>query len=267
MRGKRYAFLTAMGVAFLALAAGPAAAAPSDSLREINGVSNILLAAALPITLLVEGVLFYTVWKFRKSDEAKPTKENRRLEITWTAATAIVLLFVGVAAYGGMAHPSVTTTQDTVNDTLADEDPVVVEVIAYQWGWRFHYPDQTVTVDGTERDIQNFTVNNQLVLPDDRTVVMKLHSQDVLHAVHVPALGLKKDVIPGQTNYIQTTFTDAQRDQPYILYCAEFCGAGHSRMIGSVNVTSQSNYEQFLVSNGTPEPAQDGSSNNSTTTA
>lgn len=267
MRGKRLGSLAVAGVAFLALAAGSTAAAPpTNTLRAINDVSNLLLAAALPITLLVEGVLFYTVWKFRNSDEAKPTKENRRLEITWTAATAVVLLFVGIAAYGGLAAPGVTATPQSVDAAQAQGDPVVVDVIAYQWGWQFHYPNQTITVNGTQQQVGNFTVNSQLVLPDDRTVILKLHSEDVLHAVHVPALGLKNDVIPGQTNVIKTTLIDAQRQKPYILYCAEFCGAGHSQMIGSVKVVSQSEYQAFLVQNSqqtTNQGGGNGSANNS----
>ncbi|MGB9986355.1 cytochrome c oxidase subunit II [Salarchaeum japonicum] len=252
MRGKRLVSLTVAGLGLLALAVTPAAAAPSNSLDAINNVSNVLLAAALPITILVEAALFYTVWKFRKSDEPKPTKENRRLEITWTVATAVVLLFVGLAAYGGLAAPGVTTTGDTVNDTMAQEDPVVVDVIAYQWGWRFEYPvgNETVTVNSTEQTLQNFTVNSQLVLPDDSTVVLRLHSEDVLHAVHVPALGLKQDVMPSRVNVMQTTLDDAERDQPYVLYCAEFCGAAHSQMLGSVKVVSDSEYKQFLAENG-----------------
>ena len=53
-------------------------------------------------TLLVEGILIYTVYRFKDADEAKPTKENRRLEITWTVATAIVLLFVDIAALAAL---------------------------------------------------------------------------------------------------------------------------------------------------------------------
>ncbi|QDX39653.1 cytochrome c oxidase subunit II [Salarchaeum sp. JOR-1] len=252
MRGKRLVSRTVAGLGLLALAVAPAAAAPSNSLDAITSVGNVLLAAALPITILVEAALFYTVWKFRKSDEPKPTKENRRLEITWTAATAVVLLFVGIAAYGGLAAPGVTTTGDTVNETMAEENPVVVDVIAYQWGWRFEYPvdNETVTVNGTEQTLTNFTVSSQMVLPDDRTVVLRLHSEDVVHAVHVPDLGLKQDVMPSRVNVLQTTLTDAERDRPYVLYCAEFCGAAHSQMLGSVKVVSQSEYEQFLAANG-----------------
>ncbi len=58
--------------------------------------------------MLVEVILLYTVIKFRNSERALPTKENRRLEITWTIATAIILLFVGVASYQVMASPYVT---------------------------------------------------------------------------------------------------------------------------------------------------------------
>jgi len=57
-----------------------------------------LLYIAVPITVLVEGILIYTVWKFRNNEDPLPTMENRRLEITWTIATAIILLVVGIAS-------------------------------------------------------------------------------------------------------------------------------------------------------------------------
>jgi len=99
-----------------------------------------------PITLLVEGILIYTVWKFRNSDEAKPTKENRRLEITWTVATAVVLLFVGVAAYGVMGQTAVTATQADAEAAIAQDDTVVVDTIGVQWYWKYSYPEEDLTV-------------------------------------------------------------------------------------------------------------------------
>ena len=78
---------------------------------------------SLTITVLVEAILFYTVWKYRKSDAPKPTRENRRLEITWTVATAIILLFVGVASYGVLANPDVTHPADAPVAPEDDDDP------------------------------------------------------------------------------------------------------------------------------------------------
>ncbi|GAD52115.1 cytochrome c oxidase polypeptide II [Halarchaeum acidiphilum MH1-52-1] len=224
-----------MGLVPFVVAAEPAAAATSVTNHYIDNVSNLLLAVALPLTIIVEGVLFYAIWKFRKADEAKPTQENRRLEITWTAATAVVLLFVGLVAYGAMGSPYVLPSDKDAQHMMEQPDTTVVHVDAYQWSWQFHYQ-----YDGT-----NFT-SSKLVLPAKKQVVLRITSRDVLHSVHIPALGLKKDAFPAKTNYIATEIdSSAVRDKPYILYCAEFCGAGHSNMLADVIVKNRTSYQQW----------------------
>ncbi|MFB6161825.1 MAG: cytochrome c oxidase subunit II [Halococcoides sp.] len=208
----------------------------TNSAEMISGLSTILLAIAIPITLLVEGILGYAIWKFRQSDAPKPTEENRRLEIAWTAATAVILLVVGILAYSALGAPSVTATEASVEETIESGNPVIVNVTAYQWGWTFHYPQH------------GFNTSDRLTLPANRTTVMRIRSADVVHSVHVPALGLKKDAIPGRTNYIQTTIRPAAiREEPYVLYCAEFCGAGHSEMLADLTVVSESDYEDWVA--------------------
>ncbi|QLC33939.1 cytochrome c oxidase subunit II [Halarchaeum sp. CBA1220] len=233
---KRLASVLAMGlVGLVVFAVDPAAAASSITDQYIGNVSNLLLAVALPITIIVEGILFYAIWKFRKADEAKPTQENRRLEITWTAATAVVLLFVGLAAYGAMGSPYVMASDQQYQQMMEEPDTEVVHVDSYQWSWQFHYQHE-----GT-----NFT-SNKLVLPADQQVVLKITSRDVLHAVHIPALGLKKDAFPGHATYLATEIDpSAVQDEPYVLYCAEFCGAGHSNMLADVVVMDQGEYDQW----------------------
>ncbi|MFB6135792.1 MAG: cytochrome c oxidase subunit II [Halobacteriaceae archaeon] len=225
-------FVAALGV-FAAPAAAQGASASSVTERLIRNLNSNLLAVAVPVTLLTEGILVYTVWKFRKTDEAKPTRENRRLEITWTVTTAIILLYVGFAAYGVMANPYVTTTAADVNDAAVTggPGPVVVTAIGQQWFWTFHY-------NGT-----NITVQDTMVIPANRDVVIQTQSRDVIHSYHVPALGLKMDAIPGETRYIKTKVTATGE---YQLYCAEYCGAGHSQMLGTVRVVSQEEFQNWL---------------------
>jgi len=213
----------------LVVASQPALAqstASSSTEEAIWGLNFELLAVAVPITILVEAILFYTVWRFRSSnvEEAKPTKENRRLEITWTIATAIVLLFVGIGAYGVLA-------QDDVSGQ--GEADMEVQVFAERYAWSFEYPDQ------------NVSSNDQLVIPVNQTVKLNITSKDWLHAFHVPELGLKSDAFPEQSNYLVTT---PQQTGTYQLYCAEYCGAGHSVMMSEVNVTTQEKYESWLAS-------------------
>jgi len=227
-----------VGLAGLLLATEPVAAAgaASTTAQFINGLADRLLWVAVPVTLLTEGVLFYAIWRFRRNDTPRPTQERRWLEISWTLATALILLFVGVSAYSVMAHPSVTPTRADAVQTAQGNDAVVVNVTGSQWYWTFEYQGENVTTQGT------------LELPANRPVVMRITSSDVIHSVFIPKLGIKKDAIPGQTNYVVTTIENGSVGQQYVLFCAEYCGRGHSDMTATVNVFTPAQYQQWLAS-------------------
>lgn len=230
----RTALVGFIGVLALALVADPVAAQQGfDSTTEelIRTLNDKLLIVALPITVLVEGILLYTVYRFRNNEEPKPTEENRRLEITWTVATAIVLVFVGVASYGVLAQPDVTTTRAMIDDKPSDA--VEVKITGYQWYWNVEYAGENVSIEQART----------IYLPTDRPVYLNVTAGDVIHAIHVPGLGLKQDAIPGQHNVIRTRITSTGE---YQLYCAEYCGAGHSKMLATVEVVSPGEFETWL---------------------
>ena len=244
MRGKRLVPVLVAAVGVLAAFVDPVAASGYQSVTEelIRDLNSMMLAAALPITLLVEGILVYTVWKFRKSDEAKPTKENRRLEITWTVATAVVLLFVGVAAYGVMAQDTVTATGQDADAAMAEADSVTVDVEGVQWYWNYEYVGENLST--TTSAGGGDTIGDQpLVLPANTKVIIRTQSQDVIHAFHAPDIGLKADALPGQQNQI---ITEDLEEGTYQLYCAEFCGVGHSQMLSKIEVVDRETYENYV---------------------
>ena len=252
MKRTRIGFCALLSVAFL-LAATEPVLAQSTNIDLINELNSKLLYVAIPITLLVEIILIYTVWKFVNNDDPKPTRENRRLEITWTVTTAIILLVVGLAAFTILGSPYMALVPDSASDAQREaqqaiqpsvtqpnmtgavapesQDAVEVEAQAFQWGWEFIYPEAGVNS------------STELVIPANTEVYLHVTSQDVLHAVHVPALGLKQDTIPGEYNTIQTNATEPGS---YQLYCAEFCGSGHSRMLVNMTVMPQDDYQQWL---------------------
>lgn len=236
MKAKRL-LVPALLVALLAVGTSPVTAAGFDSATEelISGLNNWLFAVAVPITLLVEGFLIYAVWKFKDNDEAQPTNENRRLEITWTVATMIVLLFVGVASYGVMAQDDVTITRDEAQELMEQDETVVVNTHGIQWIWQFRYPQENFTAPG-----------DTMVVPTDRPVVIVTSAENVIHAFHAPELGLKADALPGSRNYLKTEFTN---EGTYQLYCAEYCGSGHSQMLATIEVVSPSEYQEFVADN------------------
>jgi len=233
-----------VAVVGLAVLVDPVAAqSGADTTTEalINDLNDLLLVVGIPIAVLVEGILIYTVWKYRKNEEAKPTPENRRLEIGWTVATAVILIAVGVGAYMTMANPYVTAESDQALD--ADQEPVEIKVVAQKYFWSFEYPNETVREITGNESATGFTNSNTLIMPTDRPVTLNITSKDWLHAFHVPDMGLKQDAFPGQWNAL---LTQANNEGKYQLYCAEYCGAGHSNMLGTVDVRSQERFQSWV---------------------
>jgi cytochrome c oxidase subunit 2 len=226
--------VVAAGVAAVAaLLAGPAAA-QSVNRNAIDDLNEQLLYVALPLVLFVEVTLVYALYRFRNNDDPKPTTKDSALEITWTAATGVILLFVGLSAFFVLANPYITpAAADGAGPDAqgASADAVEIDVVAYQWGWEFRYADE------------NVTTGSRLVLPRGRDVTFSLETRDVIHSFYVPALGLKQDVIPGQTTTARTRATETGEHR---LYCAELCGVGHTRMHGTVVVLPPDEYEAWL---------------------
>jgi len=244
MNSRRVGLAALIGAACLAVLVDPVAAQTYDTTTEalIRELNSVLLYIAIPIAVLVEGILIYTVWKFRKNDEPEPTKENRRLEIAWTVATAVILIGVGIGAYVVMANPYVTASSEQPLDE--DKEPVEVKAEAQQFGWTFIYPNETVQeMTGEDQRVVVQGTQGAMMLPSDRPVEVNVTSQDVLHAFHAPELGLKQDAMPGQYNAILTKPTSTGE---YQLYCAEYCGAGHSSMLATIEVTEEEEFADWL---------------------
>ncbi|MFB6069967.1 MAG: cytochrome c oxidase subunit II [Halanaeroarchaeum sp.] len=203
-------------------------AAQSSTEKLIMGLNRDLLILAVPITVFMEALLIYTVLRFRNNDDPKPTGENRSLEISWTVATALILLFVGFASYQVLAQPAVS---GSTNLAEPPEDAVTVDITGRQFIWKFEYPEE------------NVSSLNTMVVPVNETIYMRVTSADVIHSVHVPELALKQDAVPGQVNTIRTTITEQGN---YTLYCAEYCGAGHSKMLAEVRVVNETEYQNWL---------------------
>jgi cytochrome c oxidase subunit 2 len=104
-----------------------------------------------------------------------------------------------------------------------------IQVVAKKWSWSFIYP--------------NGHVDNQLHMPVDRPVTLVMSSDDVIHSLYVPAFRVKMDLVPGR--YTKTWF-EATEVGTYPLFCAEYCGTGHSTMNSSVIVHRSGEFEKWL---------------------
>lgn len=242
---RRTILLAGATTAIFSVAATPTVVVADSITGElIRGLNRRLLYMAVPIAVLVEFILLYTVWRFHDSDVPKPTRENQQLEITWTLVTGLVLLFVGVASYSVFTHPYVSVAGHDAGQSHgsggshgglqpgdAPPEAVEVEIVTYQWNYSFVYHDA------------NVTVQDELVLPTNRPVYLYVTSEDVLHSFHVPGLGLKQDAFPGQYNVIRTQLLE---NGSYRLYCAEYCGTEHAFMRTTVRVVNPGEFREWL---------------------
>jgi len=214
------------------------AAPPAHSIRTL---SILLFAISGLIFVVVEGILIYSIWRFRKT-AGGPTSEPPQvyggtpIEIAWTVApTLIVCILVLVLA---------RTLWEVDLDpppAKAGDHSLFVTVVGRQWWWEYRYD----TYDGRSL---GFITANELHVPAGseavaRRVYLDLQSADVCHSYWVPRLAGKTDLIPGQTNrmWFQTRELGTFYGQ-----CAEYCGTQHAGMLLRVVVDSPEDFERWL---------------------
>nr|BAL54384.1 cytochrome c oxidase subunit II [uncultured Chloroflexota bacterium] len=189
----------------------------------VDWMFTLEFAAISFLFALVVVPLFYSLVVFRRkpgeTGEGEHIEGNTRLEITWTVIPLFVVL---VFAYLGA---------DTLGQTRRlDPNALVVNVTAFQWAWRFEYPDYGIK-------------SNQLYLPVNRQVVLKMQSPDVIHSFWVPEFRIKQDVVPGRVTEYRITPSEIGQ---YKVQCAELCGASHAYMVAPVIVVSQGEFDQWV---------------------
>ncbi len=216
--------------------------------HRVLELHNLILLICVVIFIVVFGVMFYSIYAHRKSKGYKAAKfhDNAKLEVVWTVIPFAILV--------SMAIPSTATLIEM--DDVSKSD-LTVKITGYQWKWKYDYPDQDVSFFSTlatPRDqIENKTakgkdylleVDNPVVLPVGKKVRFVVTANDVIHAWWVPALGVKKDAIPGFVNEMW-----ARVDEPGIYrgQCAELCGKDHGYMPIVVQAVSQEEFDKWAA--------------------
>lgn len=199
----------------------------TDTLFWFVHISSLVLTVGLLATLC------YFVWKYRRKSEDEVTPlitHNNKLEVTWSVIPLIMVLIVFGWGY------QVYTAQ-----RVAPADAYEVKVTAQKWLWQFTYENGARTTE-------------ELHVPAGRPVKLIMGSQDVIHSFYVPAFRVKQDVVPGR--YTELWF-NAPEPGESIIFCTEYCGTGHSDMLGKVIVHEQEDFENWLAANagGGSKPA------------
>jgi cytochrome c oxidase subunit 2 len=180
----------------------------ADFGEQIDVLFRTIFWWAVGVFVVVESALLFVLVRYRDRRGAADPKRihgHTLLEVAWTLAPAVVLVFIAV--------PTIRTIFRT--EQAPPADALTVEVIGHQWWWEFRYPELGVVTA------------NEMHVPQGRAAVLSMTSADVIHSFWVPKLGGKRDVLPGRTTRI--VFTPDSIGEVYG-QCAEFCGESHANM-------------------------------------
>lgn len=216
---------------------------------QIYDLHMLIVWVCLAIFVVVFGIMFYSLYKHRKSvgHKAAQFHEHHTLEIIWTIIPALILIVMAVPA---------TKTIFAMKDTPAAD--MTVKVTGHQWKWEYDYLDKEVkfisTLATTQDQINNkaekgenylLEVDNPMVVPVGKKVRMILTASDVIHSWWVPEFGVKQDAIPG---FIKETWFRAEKEGVYRGQCAELCGKDHGFMPIVVEAVSEDKYSEWIDS-------------------
>ncbi len=223
--------------------------------REQQWLHWFMLILCTVIFVAVFAVMFYSIWKHRKSRGHNPAAfhESVTVEIIWTVIPFIIVILMALPA-----TKVVVAMKDTSN---AD---VTIKATGMQWKWGYDYIKGegegigfVSTIDGEHREMSNnggpkkgeivddylFKVDNPLVVPVDKKVRIITTANDVIHAFAVPAFGIKQDAIPG---FVRDTWFRAEKIGDYHGQCQELCGKEHAYMPIHVKVVSAEDYSKWV---------------------
>jgi cytochrome c oxidase subunit 2 len=195
----------------------------SEMARQIDLLFFTTLGVTIFFSTLIAVLIFYFMVRYRRISPGQVGKEPQGntmiLEIAWIAvplALALGIFTWGARIYFAAARPPPDAKQ--------------FYVVGKQWMWKVEHPSG-------KREI------NELHVPRGQPVKLKMTSEDVIHSFYIPAMRVKADVIPGKYT---TLWFNADTVGTYHLFCSQYCGAEHSRMVGRVIVMEPTEYELFI---------------------
>ena len=216
-----------------------------------NSLHWMMLILCTVIFIAVFSVMFYSIWKHRKSKGHKAANfhESVTVEVVWTVIPFIIVILMALPA-----TKLVVAQKDTSNSDLT------IKVTGYQWKWGYDYLKGEgegigiiSTIDPAQRVMSNagkpqgddylFRVDNPLVVPVGKKIRIITTAEDVIHAFAVPQFGIKQDAIPG---FVRDTWFRAERTGDFYGQCQELCGKEHAYMPIHVKVLSAQDYSAWV---------------------
>lgn len=239
------------GPAVLQLNLAPAATRIAQEQQFLHWMMLILCTL---IFVAVFSVMFYSIWKHRRSQGAKAANfhESVTVEVVWTIVPFVIVIL--------MALPATKVLVAQKDSSNAD---LTIKTTGYQWKWGYDYLSGEgeglafiSTLDSSHRAMSDsgdvsqapddylLKVDHPLVVPVDKKIRIITTANDVIHAFMVPAFGIKQDAIPG---FVRDTWFRADKTGDYYGQCAELCGKEHAYMPIHVKVVSAGDYSAWVA--------------------
>lgn len=190
-----------------------------------------LIALAIVIGAMVFFVIYYRQRKGEKFiPEVKIGKTRPRDNVIFASISIIILVGLVAASYRLAPNPR-------FEPSGSGSDNLVINVTAFQWGFRFDYPNGVSSVD-------------QLNLPGNTTVMFNVTSTDVMHNFYLVEFRVSTEAIPGRYNvlWVTTPAVSGNQEYNYNIRCKELCGIGHTFMDATMTVMNQTAYNDWLAS-------------------
>ncbi len=192
--------------------------------KSADSLFYFILVCSLILMLGLLAITLYFVIKYRRTPKNlvpdKHVTHHDVLETTWTVIPTLLVLFIFYWGY-----------KDFLKISLPPMNAEEIYVVGQKWMWNFDYPKS-----GKKSMAE-------LVVPVHVPIKLIMTSKDVLHSFFVPNFRIKRDVVPNR--YTRIWF-EAQKEGLYHIFCTEFCGDGHSKMLGAVRVVSEHEYAAWL---------------------
>ena len=219
--------------------------------QEQHLLHTIMMVLCTVIFIAVFAVMFYSIWKHRKSvgHKAANFHESVVVEVIWTIVPFVIVILMALPATKVLVAQKDTTNAD-----------LTVKVTGYQWKWGYDYIKGEglgfiSTLDSSHRAMSDagakgeipvdylFKVDNPFVVPVDKKIRVITTANDVIHAFAVPQFGIKQDAIPG---FVRDTWFRAEKVGDYYGQCQELCGKEHAYMPIHVKVVSAADYTAWV---------------------
>ena len=217
----------------------------SESIFDLH---MLIMWVCVGIGIVVFGIMFWSLWKYRKSSGAVAAKfdDHFGLEISWTILATVILVI--------MAIPSTIVMIKAYDDTEGD---INIMVTGYQWKWQYKYIEDNISffsnLATSQEEIDNQLakgeyylreVDEPLVIPINTRIRFLITGNDVIHSWWVPDFAVKQDAVPG---FINTAWTNVPEPGIYRGACTELCGINHAFMPVVVRAVEQEEYNAWVA--------------------